>query len=96
MVEAGEIQHGILLVAVAVEGAAVAVVDEVPEPALVGILQHRLIVHQQAEIDKILTGDAVICHEAHGLHFLISGGVDDVGERLFTHGKILLGDILYG
>ena len=93
VVEAGEIQKSVIrIVCLAVIAAAVAVVDVVPEPALVGVLQRGLIVHQGTEIHKVLAGSEIIEHPAQGLGTVGGGGGHEVGVFLF-HVHTLLSSI---
>ena len=94
VVEAGEIQQSVIrIVCLAVVAAAVAVVDVVPEPALVGVLEGGLIVHQGTEIQKVLAGGELIEHPAQGLGAVGGGGGHEVGISLVFHVHTLLSSI---
>ena len=90
VVEAGEVGKIIVVIVVdAVILAAVAVVDVVPEPTLMGVLQGGLIVHQGTEIHEIGAGGQIVEHTAEGLGAAGDGGGLQVGILLF-HVQILL------
>ena len=88
VVEAGEIGQVVVMVVVdTVVLAAVAVVDVVPEPALVGVLQGGLIVHQGTKIHEVGADGPIIEHAAEGLGTAGDGGRLEIGILLF-HGSI--------
>ena len=94
VVETGEIQERVIMVVVfTVVAAAVAVVDVVPEPALMGVLQGGLIVHQGTEVHEVLAGGKIVKHPAHGLGAVGDRGGHEVGILLIFHVHTLLSSI---
>ena len=69
----------------AVIRSAVAVVDVVPEPALVGVLEHRFVVHHAAQVNEIGARKGIIQRAAHGLRTVLCGCGAKVGVKLVCH-----------
>ena len=81
----GKVVRRVSVLRMAVIRSAVAVVDIVPEPALVGVLEHRFIVHHAAQVNEIGARKGIVQHAAHGLRTVLCGCGAKIGVKLICH-----------